>query len=360
MIAALLWYGGSAELSSLVIVLAWASVVGSALQVLVQFPVVLSVATSVLALRRGERSAVPGDVDERGSVRTVVRNFLPAFVSRGVVQLSAYIDTLLASLLPTGAVAGLMNAQTLYTLPVSLFGISISAAELPAMSGVAHEEGSQELRQRLERGLRHIAFFVVPSSAVFLAFGDVTAAALFQTGRFVREDSLYVWGILAGSSIGLLASTQARLYASALYAFGDTRTPLRFASIRVVATTVLGYLCAIPLPPALGLDPAWGAAGLTASAGMAGWLEMGLLRRHVTRRVGAVGLHGAELLRLWGAALVGAASGWGIKLMLPALAPIWTAGAVLGAFGVIYLAATWLLRVPAAVALVARVRSRHL
>src|SRR5204862_6966896 len=68
-------------------------------------------------------------------VRTVVRNFVPVFFSRGVVQMSAYVDTLLASLLPTGAVAGLTNAQLLYTLPVSLFGMSVSAAELPAMSG---------------------------------------------------------------------------------------------------------------------------------------------------------------------------------------------------------------------------------
>ena len=70
-------------------------------------------------------------------MRTIVRNFFPAFFSRGVVQLSAYVDTLLASLLPIGAVAGLTNAQTLYTLPVSLFGMSVSAAELPAMATVA-------------------------------------------------------------------------------------------------------------------------------------------------------------------------------------------------------------------------------
>ena len=53
----------------------------------------------------------------------------------GVVQISAYVDTVLASLLPTGAVAGLSYAQVLYTLPVSLFGMSVSAAELPTMAG---------------------------------------------------------------------------------------------------------------------------------------------------------------------------------------------------------------------------------
>ena len=70
-------------------------------------------------------------------VRQVVRNFMPVLVSRGAVQLTGYIDTMIASLLPTGAVTGLTNAQILYTLPVSLFGIAISASELPAMSGDA-------------------------------------------------------------------------------------------------------------------------------------------------------------------------------------------------------------------------------
>ena len=63
------------------------------------------------------------------------------------------------------------------------------------------------LRRRLDAGLRQIAFFVVPSAMAFLALGDVVAAAVLQTGRFRREDAVYVWGILAGSAVGLLAST---------------------------------------------------------------------------------------------------------------------------------------------------------
>src|SRR5438034_8768479 len=108
----------------------------------------------------------------------------------------------------------------------------------------------------------------------FVALGDVVAAALLQTGRFTHSDALYVWGILAGASVGLLASTLGRLYSSTYYALRDTRTPLRYALVRVALTTVLGYLCALPLPRALGIAPIWGAAGLTASAGVAAWIEM--------------------------------------------------------------------------------------
>ena len=82
-----------------------------------------------------------------------------------------------------------------------------------------------------------------------------------------------MWGILAGSAVGLLASTLGRLYSSTYYALRDTRTPLRYAVVRVALTTGLGYLCSIPLPVWIGIDPRWGAAGLTASAGVAGWVE---------------------------------------------------------------------------------------
>ncbi len=211
----------------------------------------------------------------------MIANFIPVFFSRGVVQISAYIDAMLASLLPVGAVAALFNAQVLYTLPVSLFGTAISAAELPAMSSIAASETevAAYLRQRLNRGLQDIAFWIVPSAMAFLAFGDVVAGVLLQTGRFSQADTRYVWAILAGSAVGLLASTMGRLYSSTYYALRDTRTPLRYAIIRVLLTAVLGYIAALWLPPLLGIPLRWGAAGLTASAGLAGWLEFALLRR---------------------------------------------------------------------------------
>ena len=318
-------------------ILAWGSVIGSALQFLVQLPVVLKVAPDLkLAL----------DIASE-HVRTILRSFLPAFISRGVVQLSAYIDSILASLLPTGAISGLLNAQALYILPVSIFGMSISAAELPAMAGAlqSDSEGREAVRRRLDAGLRRIAFFVVPSVVAFLALGDVVAGVL-QVGRLTRDDTLYVWGILAGASVGLLATTLGRLYSSTYYAFRDTRTPLNYALVRVALTTVLGYIFAIYLPRWLNIAEIWGAAGLTASAGIAGWLEMVLLRRTLNARIGKTGLPAAYVLKLIGASVAGAGIGWIVKLVLPPLPPIVAAIPILGAYGVVYFAVTAALRIP--------------
>ena len=345
-IATLIWFGGREDQFHLATLTAWGSVIGSALQFGVQMPTVIS-------LIRRLRPVL--DIAS-ANVRTVLRNFFPVFMSRGVVQISAFVDAMLAGLISPQAVAALTYAQSLYTLPVSLFGMSVSAAELPAMSSAlgSQDQIAGQLRHRLDDGLQRIAFFIVPSVMAMMAFGDVMTGALYQTGRFNRADSTYVWGILAGSTIGLLASTLGRLYASTYYALHDTRTPLRYAVIRVALTTGLGYVCAIPLPHLLGIDPKWGAAGLTASAGIAGWVEFVLLRRSLNQRIGRTGLNSGFIAKLWLSALAGAALGWGIKVLLPQLHPIIVAGLVLVPYGLAYFAVASVLQVSEATAVIRR------
>ena len=172
---------------------------------------------------------------------------------------------------------------------------------------------------------------------------DVIAAVLYQTGEFKRDAAVYVWAVLAGSTVGLLASTLGRLYSSTYYALHDTRTPLKFASLRVFLTITLGYLFAIPLPPLLGINPKWGVAGLTASAGVAGWIEFLLLRRKLNSRIGHTGLPMSYVAKLWTSAAAGAAVGWGFKLLLGPRHPFIIALVVLGSYGLVYYGVTYAL-----------------
>ncbi|WP_222705506.1 murein biosynthesis integral membrane protein MurJ [Terriglobus albidus] len=332
LIATLIWGGGHHSESRLAVLLAIGSVVGSALQFAVQLPTVIRL---LMPLRLQLKLVTV-------HVRTVAKNFFPVFLSRGVVQISAYIDSWLASFLGTGAVAALGYAQTLYTLPVSLFGMAVSAAELPAMSSAlgTQDEIAEALRNRLKQGLQQIAFFVIPSAVAFVVLGDVVVSTIYRTGHFQGGDVLFVWAILAGSAVGLLASTSGRLYSSAFYALRNTRTPLRFALVRVTLTLALGYLCALKLPPLIGIDLRWGSAGLTLSAGVAGWLEFLLLRRALHRQIGAVPSSRSRTAKLWLVAIVAAVAGWGLKRVLPFHAPLLVGPTVLVTFGVIYLAVT--------------------
>lgn len=309
MIATLLWGGRHHAESRLAVLLAIGSVIGSGLQFAIQVPTVMKFLWPMRL-----RLAFAGE-----HFRTVTKNFFPVFVGRGVVQISAYVDAWLATWLGTGAVAALAYAQTLYTLPVSLFGMAVSAAELPAMSSElgTREQVAGALRQRLTYGLQQIAYFVIPSAVAFVILGDVIVATIYRSGHFGHADVIFVWAVLAGSAVGLLASTSGRLYSSAFYALRDTRTPLKFAVIRVALTLALGYTFALPLPRMLGLDQRWGTAGLTISAGIASWVEFALLRRAMRREVGDGPSGLSRSLRLWLAALACAGVAYGIKWVLP-------------------------------------------
>jgi putative peptidoglycan lipid II flippase len=139
--------------------------------------------------------------------------------------------------------------------------------------------------------------------------------------------------------VGLVASTTGRLYSSAYYALRDTRTPLRYAVIRVVLTTVLGYFCALPLPQMLG-HPTWGAAGLTASAGFAAWLEFTLLRRGMDRKIGKVPFPVSYFTKLWASAAMAAIVALGCKVFLHPQKPIAGALVTLVPYGISYLTLT--------------------
>ena len=346
-IAALIYFGSRMDLANLAAATAWGSVIGSALQFGVQLP-------SVLRLLHRFR---PELTLASAHVRQVLKSFFPVFMSRGVVQISAFVDAFLASFLGQGAVVALNYAQSLYTLPVSLFGMSVSAAELPAMSKTlgAATVVAETLRHRLDEGLKRISFFIVPSAVAFLALGDVIAAVLYQTGKFTRADTIYVWTILGGAAVGLLASTLGRLYSSTYYALQDTRTPLLFAVLRVGLGSVLGYFFSIHLPGLIGVESKLGAAGLTIASGTAGWIEFVLLRRSLNQRIGKTGLPVSYSAKLWLGALIGAAVGWGLKMLVFTWHPIPLAIVVLGGYGCTYFGVEYLLGVPQAQMVIRRI-----
>jgi putative peptidoglycan lipid II flippase len=250
------------------------------------------------------------------------------------------------------------NAQTLYLLPASLFGMAVSAAELPEMSSASGDQVAAHIQARLKGALRRVVFLVVPSAIAFIAIGAPIVALLFQSGRFDRGDTEIVWIILAGSALGLSAGTQGRLLGSAFYALGDPKPPLRAALVRVAITGAVGWVFALPLRTALGYSPAWGAFGLTASAGFAAWVEFLLLKRWLTARIGEVPVPVRLGLGALAVAAVAGAAGYGTWRVIPSLGGAdWLAAlSAIAVFGVIYLVVMAVAGVPEAAALRRRLR----
>jgi len=375
MIATLMIFGRQYGQWPLATALAWGTVVGSFLQFAVQLPMVFRY-SGRLGLSFSTALA---------PVREIIRNFVPSVVRGGVVQISGFIDMAIASLLGTAAVTGIFYAQTIYMLPISLFGMSVAASELPQMSS---EIGNQEeiyarLRERLQRGLRQVAFFVVPTVVAFILIGREMVAALFQTGNFRANDAAFVWFILIGSTVGLLAATQGRLYSSAFFALRDTRKPFRFALIRIVISASLAYMVAVPfrsffidllssltegrLPIVQGGLISLGAVGLTAASGIGAWVEFLLLRREMEKRIGPARLAPSYMARLWiasvSAGLCALYAVAPVAVIVRQYAPrsmthIAIAAVVATIFGTIYFGAAALLKVEEVRSVTSRFRRR--
>lgn len=314
---------------------------GGLLQFAVQLPLV---AREMTGFRLSLSTAVPG-------VRRALTAFGPVVAGRGVYQLSAYLDVVLASLLAAGALGALRYAQVLYLLPVSLFGLSVAAAELPELSrlGAADRE---RYTARLDRSLGQMLFFTLPTTAGYLAFGFLLVGAVFTTGSFAAAEQWLVYLALAGYTAGLPATTASRLLQNAFYARSDTRTPAKIAVLRVA----FGTAAALPLmfwldhyriadllgPAAAGRPLFLGAVGLAAGSALGAWIEVAALRRALGRRVPGFALPWRPLARmaaLAAAALAPAALVW---WRLPPWHVALQALIVVATYAAAYLGGAWL------------------
>lgn len=365
----------SADERSLATALAWGVLAGGILQLAVQ------IGPTIRLLGRLRLSLDT----RRASVRDVLGRFGPVLVSRGSVQLLAFVDLVLASWLVTGALAAMGYAQVLYLLPISLFGMSVAAAELPDLSQVkVYDPPTRRLfRRRLEDGMARIGFYVGPTATLFIVAGDVIVHILFQRGSFSPQDTQAVWLVLVAFAIGLPAVTSSRLLINGLFALDDAKTPARLAVFRVILAAGIGLTLMFPLDRlfinAAGDVAGWGDAlwsftpfpesvrgddtspphlgivGLALGTAIAAWVEYRMLQRALAVRIGRTRLAGRWLNPIAGSCALAALVAFGMSLVVPDTAPsIIRTAFVIGPAGLAYLAAANWLHIPEAKTLLGR------
>jgi putative peptidoglycan lipid II flippase len=336
-IAVMVGLGGMLAGGKLAVWLAWGTLAGALLQLGVQVP-------SALRLAGGVRFS---PTLEATGVRDVLRGWTPVVIGAGVVQISSVVDTQLASLLGPGAVASLGYAQLLTNLPIALFGTSIAAAALPEFSRDAGAAAPDVLRARLGEAFRRVAFLVLPSAFAFAALGSPVVSVLFETGRFGAEDTALVTGVLAAYSLGLVGYATVKLFASAFYALGDTRTPVAVASGSVVLSVALALL----------LMRQFGPAGIALGGSLGATFNSVTQLAILERRVGGVFSSADGRLLVWVVLAGSLASGAGyaaLRFGAP-LGGLASACIAYSTFVATYLAATRIIGHPDAVRLLARV-----
>lgn len=314
---------------------------GGLLQFSVQLPFVLRVL-------KGFRVSISRKVK---GVKEAIRAFGPVVAGRGVYQVSSYLDMLLASFLMSGAVASLRYAQMLYLLPVSLFGLSVAASELPELSRFTEERLEPFLR-RLNRSTSQMLFMTIPTLVGYLIFGFLIVGAIFRTGTFGLNDSWLVYLVLAGYSLGLLATTISRLLQNAFYALKDTKTPAKIAVLRVavsagLAVPLMFLLDRFSVGGLLGFAPDdqplfLGAVGLALGATLGAWIELWRLSRSLKNRIHLFTLPWRAVTKMLSRSLAAAAPAALLWWILPEWHVALKAAAVLAVYASVYLGTAYL------------------
>ncbi|MEM8998195.1 MAG: lipid II flippase MurJ, partial [Acidobacteriota bacterium] len=339
------------------------ALVGGFLQFAVQLPLVFRLCPG---LRPSLSTRVHG-------LKEAASAFVPALAGRGVVQLSLYVDGILATFLAAGAPGVITYASTLLNLPLAAFGMSVAAAELPELSREGGREDDAEKRRktlaRIDRALRQSTFLIVPSVVGYLLFGFLVVGLLYRGGKFGVASQWLVWAVLASYTLGLLASAISRLLQNVFFSLGDTRTPAMIAGVRLASSLTVGVALMIWLDqfsvqaltgtPTAGMTLYFGACGLALGASVGAWGEMLLLLLALRRRVPELRVPARAITGYLAAASASAIPAGGLWLLLDGAPGYLLAVAVLGLYAAMYLAHAYWRQVPELELWVGRFRRRR-
>jgi putative peptidoglycan lipid II flippase len=208
------------------------------------------------------------------AMRRFFKTLGPAVVGSAGVQLAMFADTIIASLLPTGAVSSLYYADRLYQLPVGVIGIAAGTVLLPQMSrrlaagDVAGAHGAQN------RALGFTIALAAPFAVAFLILPDLIMAALFRRGAFDAAAAARAGAVLAAYAVGLPAVVLIRSAVASFYARADTVTPVVAALAAVAVNVALKLVLMRP----------YGVVGLALATALGAWVNFGLLFALAYRR----------------------------------------------------------------------------
>lgn len=262
------------------------------------------------------------------TMRRFFKTLGPAIIGSAGVQLAMFADTIIASFLPTGAVASLYYADRIYQLPLGVIGIAAGTVLLPEMSRriAGGDEAGAYAAQNRTIGLT--LALTAPFFVAFMTMPDLIMSALFQRGAFDAQATQRAGAVLAAYGLALPAAVLIRSAVSSFYARSDTTTPL-IASLTAVAVNVLVKIL---------LMETYGVVGLALGTAIGVWVNLGLLFILAYRRGWTAPNRslGKTCLAVAVASLLLAAFGWFAPEHLEpwtALLPLWRNEMLLAALG---------------------------
>ncbi|MGE3230203.1 MAG: murein biosynthesis integral membrane protein MurJ [Hyphomicrobium sp.] len=212
-------------------------------------------------------------------VRRLITLGIPGIIAGGVTQLNIMIGTVIASQQP-GAVSQLYYADRLYELPLAIVGIAIGVVLLPDVSRQLRAGNHAGVLDSQNRSLEFAMLLTVPAAVALAVVPEPIVKVLFERGAFMASDTAATAAVLAIFALGLPSFVMIKVFSPAYFAREDTQTPMRYATISLVANTV-GSVVLFYVFREAGALPQLGIAVATT---LGGWLNAGLLWGTLVKR----------------------------------------------------------------------------
>jgi len=212
------------------------------------------------------------------AVFQTLKLFGPALLGVAAVQINILVGTILATLLPAGAVSYLYYADRIVQLPLALFGIAMGTALLPALSEHLATQRENEAKKDLRNGLTWLTWITLPAVVGIFMLAEPIIATLFEHGEFSHQATIATALALKAYGLGLIAFSWIRVLSTACYAGKDAKSPMNFAMISVFANILLAMILMQTLEH----------VGLALATSLAAFINVGLLIYHIHKKYGAI------------------------------------------------------------------------
>jgi putative peptidoglycan lipid II flippase len=200
-------------------------------------------------------------------VKKLMVLMVPGAIGTGVMQINLFINIVLASLLPSGAVSFLYYADRLNQLPLGVIGIAIGTALLPVLSRQVAASNHDAVRHFLSRALEFSLMLGLPAAVALLIAAQPIIHVLFERGAFGAHETAATAQALAAYAIGIPAFVIVKVLSAAFFARQDTGTPVRVAIAVTLTNAGLGLALIEPL----------GHVGIALATGITAWMNAVLL-----------------------------------------------------------------------------------
>ena len=207
-------------------------------------------------------------------VRSLVRRIIPVAVGAGIYQINLLIDTIIASLLPSGSVSYLFYADRVNQLPLGVVGVAVGTALLPMLSRQVQGGEAAAAADSQNRALEFSFLLTLPAAAALMVIAEPVIGVLFERGQFGAPQVQATAAALAVYASGLPAYVLVKTLTPGFFAREDTATPVKVAAVCMAANLVLNLLLMGPLLH----------VGIALATSLSAWLNAGLLAWILKRR----------------------------------------------------------------------------